>query len=188
MKHPGIYLHTDPADPASPLWMLHWSSLTLAKLVIETDRVLHVARPTIPPDAAVKAFAAVLEEIEPGMTEGLTMRVSTTADPGIINPLFMAPADPSVHGFAAIDPSTGLAIGALEGQGIIGPIWNVRPLDLRRRDTAIHTLATFAYQEIQRAAEPGSFLLEILPGSPYFPGLWIHSPDLIARSAVPASC
>ncbi len=199
MKHPGIYLHTEPADPESPLWMLHWSTLTLAKLVLTPDPVLMVSRRRPPPDAAIEAFGKVLEDMAPGMSEGLTMLSSDTPDVAPAEPLFMAPADSSIHGFAAYYPATGLAIGAIEGQGIIGPIWNGLPCDSRRRELAIHTLATFAYTEIRRMYKSISvltgptglghlpLLLEILQGSTYFPGLWIQSPDLNARTAQPAT-
>ena len=184
MKHPGIYLHTDPADPESPLWMLHWSSLTLAKLSLLPDPVLIAHSATPPPDAVFEALARLIEDMAPGMSEGLTMVTARETTPDTHRgPLFMAPADSSAHGFAAIDPSTGLAIGAID-TAVIGPIWKVPPADLHRRDTAIHTLATFAYQEIQRVAA-GDSLLELLRESSYFPGLWIQRPDLAARSAAP---
>ena len=53
--------------------MLHWSSLTLAKLSLLPDPVLIAHSATPPPDAVFEALARLIEDMAPGMSEGLTM-------------------------------------------------------------------------------------------------------------------
>ncbi len=171
-----IFHHTTP-DPAAPLWLLHFESLTLARLILHPGgpHALHIQCHTPPPDEAFQEFNAAIESMGTGVSRGLTM--ITHPQPGHEEPVALTLAPLTGTGFATIlrdievpgriDIHTRLAIGHLES-GPIGPIWENRP----ESETARRAIIALALRHASHATR--SDLDDLTPD------LWMKKPTPIS--------
>ena len=141
-----IFLHTTP-DPAAPFWLLHFESLTLARLILHPGgpHLLEVLCETPPPDDAFHEFSAALETMGKGFSKGLTLAVHH-GKPGDI-PVAITLTPLHGTGFATLLSQieipgnllahTRCAIAWLEPEILHGPVWENPPESMPARRAII---------------------------------------------------
>lgn len=139
-----IFLHTTPA-PAAPFWLLHFESLTLARLILHPGgpHLLEVICETPPPDEAFREFSEALETMGPGFSKGLTLAVHH-GKPGDI-PIAITLTPLHGTGFATLlrhleipgNSHTRCAIAWLEPDIRLGPVWENPPESMPTRRSII---------------------------------------------------
>lgn len=116
-----IYLTTNPADPAAPLWILHLPTLTLGQYQPGPHHRITIQDDTPSPEDALRDFSAWLEARSPG--SHLTLITSPNAPTPIPESIILTSADPATHSILIHYPALGFAAGLNQDGSKIPPVW-----------------------------------------------------------------
>ncbi len=170
-----IFLHTTP-DPAAPFWLLHFESLTLARLILHPGgpHVLHIGNGSEPNETADREFAEAIESMGEGFSKGLTSIY--LPDPLLATRMAVTLTPLRGVGFASISNQIPrLAVGHVEGFGPVGPVWQETPNPLTR-DFEIETLLNLSQLQTE-------IRLETISPTASVPSLWLERPDTLASTS-----
>lgn len=168
-----IFLHT---SPNSPFWLLHFESLTLARLIPNPgDRhILHIGNGTEPNDTANAEFFQAIEFMSEGITNNPI--IINQPDPILASRLNVTLTPLHGTGFAIISNTfPAMAVGFTEATGPIGPVWQETPNPLSR-DFQVTTLLAMAQLQIE-------VRLETISPHASVPSLWLERPDSLASTS-----
>ena len=170
-----IFLHKT-TSPNSPFWLLHFESLTLARLILNPGgpHVLHIGNGTEPNDTANAEFFQAIEFMNEGFTKDLT--IINRPDPTLASRMNVTLTPLHGTGFAIIKNTLpAMAVGFTEATGPIGPVWQETPNPLSR-DFQLTTLLAMAQLQTE-------VRLETITPHASFPSLWLERPDSLASTS-----
>jgi hypothetical protein len=167
-----IFLHTTLAAD-SPFWLLHFESLTLARLILHQGgpHVIHIGNGTEPNETAFREFAEAIESMGAGFSAGLTF--INQPDPLLATRSAVTLTPLKGKGFAIIkNTSPVLALAYTEEAGPLGPVWKETPEPLSR-DFLVSQLLDLAQLQTE-------VRLETISPHARVPALWLERPDTLA--------
>lgn len=171
-----IFIHTTP-DTAAPFWLLHFQSLTLAKLIFYPggSHLLEVQGNVNPSKEVFMKFLAATESIGTGFSIGITKFTHNEKPGDFPETLTLIPLEGS--GFAAFTtrPPSRCAIAHITSVGPIGPIWEHLPTSPDARQSHITLL-------LENAKSSPKINLDKLAPPDELPALWLERSDTLASS------